>query len=86
MPLKFAVMAHELCHGIEDTSCMAWYTTGSYQKNSAEYQANSFACADLSRLYLEQFDRLPEDFNALKMAYALPDELYDFFTSSDILS
>ncbi|WP_338230838.1 ImmA/IrrE family metallo-endopeptidase [Lactiplantibacillus paraxiangfangensis] len=86
IPYRWPVMAHELGHGVEHTACAAWYTIGNLQKNSMEYQANMFACYDLSKLYEEQFDMLPEDFKALQMAYALPDEFYEFFTSSDIIN
>ena len=84
-PERLSVMAHELGHGIEDTDCLAWYTTGEYQKNSIEYQANSFACAMLSKLYEEENDQRPEDFKILQTTYGMPDSFYSFFNSADIL-
>jgi len=79
-PNRLPVMAHELCHGVEDTSCVSWYTLGNYQKNSAEYKANMFACQELSKLYEEQYEQLPYDFNSLQAAYGLPDEFIQFFS------
>lgn len=81
-PARLPVMAHELCHGIEDTACVSWYTLGDYQKNSAEYKANAFACQELAKLYEEEYDELPDSFNTLKNAYGLPDEFMEFFSFS----
>lgn len=85
-PKRMPVMAHELCHGVEHEDCAAWYTVGNVQKNSMEYQANMFAFYELSQLYQEQYDQRPDDFKTLQMAYVLPEEYYQYFSSADTLS
>lgn len=82
-PEALSVMAHELCHGVEHTSCAAWYTVGKMQQNQMEYQANNFAWYDLQALYKEECGERPNDFNDLKVAYGMPDEYYEFFSSAD---
>ncbi|MFB9769551.1 ImmA/IrrE family metallo-endopeptidase [Lactiplantibacillus modestisalitolerans] len=49
-PEKYVVMAHELKHGLDHTSCAALYTIGNNWEGKMEREANLFACSELTPL------------------------------------
>lgn len=76
-PEKYVVMAHELKHGLDHTTCAALYTIGNNWEGKMEREANLFACYQLTSLYNEQNGERPQDFKDMQAAYGLPDEFYD---------
>lgn len=77
VPEKYVVMAHELKHGLDHTSCAALYTIGNNWEGKMEREANLFACSELTALYKEQYGDRPQNFNEIQMAYGLPDKFYE---------
>lgn len=77
VPEKYVVMAHELKHGLDHTSCAALYTIGNNWEGKMEREANLFACSELTALYKEQYGDRPQSFNEIQMAYGLPDKFYE---------
>jgi len=77
LPEKYAVMSHELKHGLDHTECTALYTIGNNWEGKMEREANLFACSQLTALYKEQYGERPQSFKEMQAAYGLPDEFYD---------
>ncbi|MCT0162920.1 ImmA/IrrE family metallo-endopeptidase [Lactiplantibacillus pentosus] len=76
-PEKYVVMAHELKHGLDYTSCAALCTIGNNWEGKMEREANLFACSELTALYKEQYGERPQSFKDIQLAYGLPDKFYD---------
>ncbi|MFC6180311.1 ImmA/IrrE family metallo-endopeptidase [Lactiplantibacillus daowaiensis] len=79
LPTRYTVLAHELDHGLDHTDCVALYTVSNQLQNKMEYQANAFACSDLTALYQEQYGERPDSFKDLQLAYGVPQEFFDLF-------
>lgn len=74
---RYAVMAHELKHGLNHTTCAALYTISNNLEGKMEREANLFACSELTAFYQEQYGEHARSFKDLQAAYGLPDEFME---------
>lgn len=71
-PLRYFTMAHELGHVIMQEGLIGYYTLNNFAHSSLENEANEFAVALLGQLYIEENQRLPDNYFDLVHAYGLP--------------
>ncbi|WP_125711742.1 ImmA/IrrE family metallo-endopeptidase [Companilactobacillus kedongensis] len=73
---KYFVLAHELCHVIEQDGLSAYYSSNVRFKNKSENSADEFAMSVVTNLYIEEHGRLPDTYSDLRWNYGLPDMRY----------
>ncbi|WP_056942496.1 ImmA/IrrE family metallo-endopeptidase [Secundilactobacillus kimchicus] len=71
-PLRYFTMAHELGHIIMQEGLIGYYTLNNYAHSSLENEANEFAVALLGQLYIEENQRLPDNYFDLVYLYGMP--------------
>ena len=69
---RYFVLAHELGHVIEHKGLAAYYTSNHRFHNKTEDEANRFALALLTNLYVEENEKLPDSYNDLSHMYGFP--------------
>ena len=69
---KYFVLAHELCHVIEQDGLTAYYSSNIRFKNKTANSADEFAMAVVTNLYIEQHGCLPHTHADLRWNYGLP--------------
>lgn len=70
---KYFVLAHEMCHVIEQDGLTAYYSSNIRFKNKSENSADEFAMAVVTNLYIEEHGCLPNTSQDLRSNYGLPD-------------
>lgn len=71
-PQRYFVMAHELAHVVEHADLAAYYVTNDLNKGKLELQADKFAIALLTNLYVDEVGELPEKYDSLVYMYGFP--------------
>ena len=69
---RYFVLAHELCHVIEQDGLTAYYSSNVRFKNKSENSADEFAMSVVTNLYIEEHGRLPNTYSDLRWNYGLP--------------
>lgn len=69
---KYFVLAHELCHVIEQDGLTAYYSSNVRFKNKSENSADEFAMSVVTNLYIEEHGHLPDTYSDLRWNYGLP--------------
>ncbi|WP_054645417.1 XRE family transcriptional regulator [Secundilactobacillus oryzae] len=69
---RYFVVAHELGHAVEQADLSAYYTARDHWKRELEVEADKFAVALLSELYVEQHDEMPRNWFDLVHEYGFP--------------
>ncbi|GKT02489.1 ImmA/IrrE family metallo-endopeptidase [Furfurilactobacillus entadae] len=71
-PKQYFVMAHELGHIVLQEGLIGYYTTALHGRSSLEEQADEFSVALLSQYFIEENERLPENWEELVHSYGFP--------------
>lgn len=69
---RYFVLAHELCHVIEQDGLTAYYSSNVRLKDKSENGADEFAMAVVTNLFIEEHDHLPSTYQDLRYNYGLP--------------
>lgn len=69
---KYFVLAHEMCHVVEQDGLTAYYSSNIRFKNKSENSADEFAMAVVTNLYIEEHGCLPDTYKDLRYNYGLP--------------
>lgn len=69
---RYFVLAHEMCHVIEQDGLTAYYSSNTRFKSKSENSADEFAMAVVTNLYVEEHGYLPNTSQDLRCNYGLP--------------
>lgn len=70
---RYFVLAHEMCHVIEQDGLTAYYSSNTRFKSKSENSADEFAMAVVTNLYIEENGHLPATYQELRYNYGSPD-------------
>lgn len=70
---RYFVCAHELGHAVEHADMQSYYISNSFVKTHYEVQADKFAITLLGKLYVEEHDYEPKNWNDLVHEYGYPE-------------
>lgn len=70
---KYFVLAHEIGHVLEHKGLAAYYISNHVHMRKTEKEADNFAIALVTNLYIEENGKLPDTYQDLKYSYGLPD-------------
>lgn len=76
--LRF-VLAHELCHALDHTDIVGYYTFNSRNRSKVELEADRFAELLLTDYYEEDFGYKPKTKMDVGRAYGIPDYFEEIF-------
>lgn len=71
-PKQYFVMAHELGHVVLQEGLIGYYTTAMHGRSSLEAEADEFSAALLGQFFIEENDRMPENWDELVHDYGFP--------------
>ncbi len=69
---RYFVLAHEIGHVLEHKGLAAYYVSNKVHKRKTEVEADTFAMAVVTNLYVEENGCLPETYADLRYNYGLP--------------
>lgn len=69
---RYFVLAHEMCHVIEQDGLTAYYSSNTRFKSKSENSADEFAMAVVTNLYIEESGHLPNTYQDLRYKYGSP--------------
>ncbi|WP_025025264.1 ImmA/IrrE family metallo-endopeptidase [Companilactobacillus nodensis] len=69
---KYFVLAHEIGHVLEHKGLAAYYVSNNVHRRKTEREADAFAMAVITNLYVEENGKLPDTYADLRYNYGLP--------------
>lgn len=70
---RYFVLAHEIGHVLEHKGLSAYYVANNVNKQRTEVEADKFAMAMVTNLYIEEHGHLPYTYQDLRYSYGSPD-------------
>ena len=65
-------MAHEIGHALEHKGLAAYYISSNVHQRKTEREADNFAMAVVTNLYIEENGHLPDTYKDLRYDYGAP--------------
>lgn len=69
---RYFVLAHEIGHVLEHKGLAAYYISNKVHERRTEREADEFAVAVVTNLYIEENGHLPDTYKDLRYNYGLP--------------
>ncbi|GEO63972.1 ImmA/IrrE family metallo-endopeptidase [Companilactobacillus nantensis] len=69
---RYFALAHEIGHVLEHKGLAAYYVANKVNKHKTEFEADKFAMAVVTNLYIEESGHLPNTYQDLRYKYGSP--------------
>lgn len=69
---RYFILAHEIGHILEHKGLAAYYISNNVHRRKTEREADEFAMAVITNLYVEEHGNLPSTYQDLRYSYGLP--------------